>query len=152
MEYYFSLKLKDITFTEIHFKDDIPIINRRKALKTIREGIERVKNNFDGEGVPPHIEALLKMLGISAMDAATKMFEYHVFLKIGVGNAVIPIESSHYSEEDLDCYRAWEYTLYRDRGYNTGGDPVEVYIPSYEGYVHILKDENIVGIRQLLDS
>jgi hypothetical protein len=138
------------------FNDNIPILNRRKAIKTMQEAIKSLKNPETWQVVETILPGQACRDNMEeAKEKALKEYKYHVFTTDpGDPSYPIAIESSITNEEILEENRMFECSLYLKYGYNTGGDPIEVYISKHDVYLPVLKDniDNAIGLRQLLDS
>jgi hypothetical protein len=138
------------------FSDNIPILNRRKAIKTMQEAINSLKNPDTWQLLEQVLPGELFRGNVEeAKEKALKEYKYHVYTKDPEDPSFpIAIESSVTNEEILEENRMYECSLYLKYGFNTGGDPVEVYVSKHDVYLPFLKDniDNSIGLRQLLDS
>jgi len=83
-----------------------------------------------------------------------KQCVFSVFAEHEAGReGVVIIESSIKSEEELDLERVVESSVYKQNGWNTSGELIEVFITMFNAHSFILADnlsENI-GLRELLN-
>jgi hypothetical protein len=141
-----------------NFATEAPITNRRNAIDYVKWFIQQLRKERLNEVI--NSNALLKDLPETAKtrvleeatNATKEMFCFHVYTI--VNGAALIIESSMVTEDKMEEARAIELEYYLSMGFDTGGDPVEVYIPARNSYAKVLADNisNNIGLRQLLKS
>jgi len=158
MKYIMSVTTDSQTIFSEEFEGDIPIMNRRKAMRRMKALIEDVKK----EQTLDIAMEVLKETGLKlrdeirgmAKEKILKEYYYTVCCEDVRNDILLILESSHVPEEKLEIARVLECDIYKDKGYNTGGEPMEVFVPVLNYNAFILADnlkENI-GLRQLLDK
>jgi len=157
---YHAIITKDNSLIFAHaFNQNIPLLNRRHAIRRMKEVIEVIKTD-----VPYSLLEKLPLLQLLPEATRTDLVKnvhteikqcvFSVFAEHEAGReGVVIIESSIKSEEELDLERVVESSVYKQNGWNTSGELIEVFITMFNAHSFILADnlsENI-GLRELLN-
>lgn len=160
MVYFSTITKHGTRFYGESFGNDAPLTNRRNAIARAREFIQVVKSKTVMQSFQNLPWVLLQperylqgLIELAATPIEELCFSVYTEDDILPGQQLV-IESSHFGEEALTECRSFEYQAYLKNGYDTGGEPVEVYYPRAQCHAPVLRDSeaNEIGLRQLLIS